>query len=155
MTQLISNTIKILPLFFFLVFIIATTVTQRRVVKSKKKSSQVRPKQKKEKKKPKIKEKVKKFAPKVGRVNIEDFKCIFCFKLPELPADKGRAIVLCPICKHPAHLDEFRDWLKRSKRCSRCDAPIPLAFRRKTTVIPIKFYVKVIKIYKKTYFSKR
>jgi hypothetical protein len=92
---------------------------------------------------------VKKCKPKAGKISLEDFKCIICFQLPKLPEDKGRGVVLCPKCKHPSHADEFRDWLKSSTLCSRCDAPIPARFRRTPEIIPIKQYTAVIKYYTK------
>ncbi|MFX1446135.1 MAG: hypothetical protein ACFFHV_22220, partial [Promethearchaeota archaeon] len=51
-----------------------------------------------------------KYKPKAGILSLEDFKCIFCFQLPKLPADNHRGIVLCPNCRHPAHADEFKEW---------------------------------------------
>ncbi len=87
--------------------------------------------------------------PKAGILSLEDFKCIFCFNLPKLPADKGRGIVLCPNCKHPAHADEFKDWLKSSVLCSRCDTPIPPRDRRDPKIISVKEYSAVIKEFSK------
>jgi len=87
--------------------------------------------------------------PKAGVLTLEDFKCIFCFKLPELPADKGRGIILCPNCKHLAHADEFKDWLKSSVLCSRCDTPIPPRDRHNPKIISIKEYLNVIKEFSK------
>ena len=85
------------------------------------------------------------YRPKAGNLSIEDFKCIFCFKLPEYPKDNGRGIVLCPNCRYPAHADEFKDWLKTSGLCSRCNAPIPLNYRRKPKVISVKNYAIIYK----------
>jgi hypothetical protein len=92
---------------------------------------------------------IRSMKPKAGIFNLEDFKCIFCFNLPHYPQDKGRGIVLCPNCKHPAHADEFRDWQRHSNLCSRCDAEIPYSFRTNPKIIPVKSYVKVIEYFKK------
>ncbi len=89
------------------------------------------------------------YKPKAGILTLDDFKCIFCFKLPSLSADKNRGIVLCPKCKHPAHEDEFREWTKVSSLCSRCDAPLPSNFIRNPTIIPLKKYIEVIEDFKK------
>jgi hypothetical protein len=91
--------------------------------------------------------KFKKLRPKAGALSLDDFKCIFCFKLPQLPDDEGRDIILCPNCKHPAHADEFKNWLTTSTLCSRCDTIIPANFRRKPDIIPLKDYIKVIKVF--------
>jgi len=81
------------------------------------------------------------YKPKAASLSTEDFKCIFCFKLPELPKDNGRGIILCPKCRYPAHADEFKDWLTNSNLCSRCNAPIPGGFRRNPRIISIKNYL--------------
>ncbi len=92
---------------------------------------------------------IKLYRPKGGALSLEDFKCIFCFKLPELPADKERGIILCPMCKRPAHTDEFKDWMTNSNLCSRCGATIPSKFRQNPEIISVKRYVEVIRIYSK------
>ncbi|MFX1310397.1 MAG: hypothetical protein ACFE8C_11910 [Promethearchaeota archaeon] len=89
-----------------------------------------------------------KLKPKAGILSLEDFKCIFCFQLPQL-SDQRRGIVLCPNCKHPAHADEFKDWTKSSPLCSRCDAPIPPSFRRNPKIISAREYIEVINEFKK------
>ncbi|TFF85653.1 MAG: hypothetical protein EU518_00745, partial [Promethearchaeota archaeon] len=66
----------------------------------------VKPSAKRKLSKSDILKKIKAMKPKAGVLNIEDFKCIFCFELPQYPQDKGRGIILCPNCKHPAHADE-------------------------------------------------
>ncbi|MFX1339290.1 MAG: hypothetical protein ACFFDK_11830 [Promethearchaeota archaeon] len=76
----------------------------------------------------------------------EDFKCIFCFQLPKLPADEKRGIVICPHCGHPAHADEFRSWLKSSRLCSRCDRPFSINFIQNIEIIPTPVYIKAMKI---------
>lgn len=76
----------------------------------------------------------------------EDFKCIFCFQLPKLPADEKRGIIICPHCRHPAHADEFRSWLKSSTLCSRCDRPISINFIRNIEIIPTVVYIKAMKV---------
>ncbi|MFX1328257.1 MAG: hypothetical protein ACFE91_08940 [Promethearchaeota archaeon] len=81
------------------------------------------------------------YKPRAASLSSEDFKCIFCFKLPELPKDNGRGIVLCPKCRYPAHADEFKDWLTNSNLCSRCNAPIPGGFRRNPRIISVKNYL--------------
>ncbi|NHI93398.1 MAG: hypothetical protein EAX96_13005 [Candidatus Lokiarchaeota archaeon] len=93
--------------------------------------------------KPKLDIKIDKIRPKAGRLSEEDFKCIFCFNLPRIPEDANRGIILCPVCRHPAHADEFRDWTKNSNLCSRCDAEIPERYRKNPNVIPVKIYLKV------------
>ncbi|MFX0023200.1 MAG: hypothetical protein ACFE9S_12810 [Candidatus Hermodarchaeota archaeon] len=85
------------------------------------------------------------YRPKAANLSIEDFKCIFCFRLPEYPKDNGRGIILCPNCRYPAHADEFIDWLRTSGLCSRCNAPIPLNYRRNPKVISVKNYIVVYK----------
>ncbi len=71
----------------------------------------------------------------------DDFKCIFCFKLPKLPEDRGRGIILCPHCRYPAHADEFKDWLRTSNLCSRCSTPIPSTFKSNPRIISVKDYL--------------
>jgi hypothetical protein len=85
------------------------------------------------------------YRPRAANLSLEDFKCIFCFRLPEYPKDKGRGIILCPNCRYPAHADEFKDWLRTSDLCSRCNAPIPLSFKRNPKVISVKNYVVIYK----------
>lgn len=84
--------------------------------------------------------------PKAGILSLEDFKCIFCFQLPQ--ADEKRGIVLCPNCRHPAHADEFKDWSKASPLCSRCDASIPPSFRRNPKITSVKEYTEIINEFK-------
>ena len=85
------------------------------------------------------------YKPKAARLSSEDFKCIFCFKLPKSPQDKGRGIILCPNCRYPAHADEFKDWLHSSNLCSRCNSTIPASYKRNPKIISIKNYLVVIK----------
>ncbi|MFW9899961.1 MAG: hypothetical protein ACFFDY_01580, partial [Candidatus Thorarchaeota archaeon] len=85
------------------------------------------------------------YRPKAANLSIEDFKCIFCFKLPEFPKDNGRGIILCPKCRYPAHADEFKDWLNSSRLCSRCNAPIPSNYRKNPKIISVKNYVVIYK----------
>jgi len=87
------------------------------------------------------------YKPKASNLSIEDFKCIFCFKLPEFPKDNGRGIIICPKCRYPAHADEFKDWLQSSGLCSRCNAPIPASYKRSPKVIGVKNYLTVFKDY--------
>ncbi len=82
-----------------------------------------------------------KFNPKAGLLSVDDFKCIFCFKLPKLPEDNGRGIILCPKCRYPAHADEFKDWMQKSNLCSRCNATIPSSYRRNPKIISVKNYI--------------
>ncbi|MCJ7649342.1 MAG: hypothetical protein MUP85_12065 [Candidatus Lokiarchaeota archaeon] len=82
-----------------------------------------------------------KYKPKGSNISEEDFKCIFCFRLPKLPDDKNKGIVICPNCRYPAHADEFKDWMKTSNLCSRCSAPIPSGFRRNPRIITTKNYI--------------
>jgi hypothetical protein len=90
-----------------------------------------------------------KLKPKAGILSLEDFKCIFCFQLPKIPADNSRGIVLCPNCRHPAHADEFKEWTQDSPLCSRCDGSIPLSFRRNPVIIPVNQYIEVIEEFKR------
>ena len=85
--------------------------------------------------------------PKAGVLSMDDFKCIFCFQAPQLPADAHRAFVICPHCKHPAHVDEFNDWLRNSTLCSRCNAVLPPAFRSNPKLVPGKTYVEVVQYF--------
>ena len=87
------------------------------------------------------------YKPKAANLSIEDFKCIFCFKLPEFPKDNGRGIVICPNCRYPAHADEFKDWLDSSGLCSRCNAPIPASYKRNPKIIAVKNYLTAFKDY--------
>jgi len=93
---------------------------------------------------PKIRD-INKFKPRASYLSLEDFKCIFCFKLPKLPEDRGRGVVVCPNCRYPSHADEFLEWSKTSNLCSRCSASIPSSFRRNPRVISIKNYVIIYK----------
>jgi len=85
------------------------------------------------------------FRPRASYLSLEDFMCIFCFKLPKLPEDKGRGVVVCPNCRYPSHADEFKDWMRTSNLCSRCSAPIPSSFRRNPRVISVKNYMIIYK----------
>ncbi len=87
------------------------------------------------------------YKPKAANLSIEDFKCIFCFKLPEVPKDNGRGIIICPNCRYPAHADEFKDWLQSSGLCSRCNAPIPASYKRNPKIIAVKNYLTAFKDY--------
>ncbi|MFX0032440.1 MAG: hypothetical protein ACFE8E_06450 [Candidatus Hodarchaeota archaeon] len=83
------------------------------------------------------------YKPKASYLSVEDFKCIFCFKLPKLPDDRGRGVVICPKCRYPAHADEFRDWMQTSNLCSRCSAPISSSYRRNPRIISVKNYLMI------------
>ena len=85
------------------------------------------------------------FKPRGSYLSLEDFKCIFCFKLPKLPEDRGRGVVVCPKCRYPSHADEFKDWMRTSNLCSRCSAPIPSNFRRNPKIISVKNYAIIYK----------
>jgi hypothetical protein len=89
------------------------------------------------------------YKPIAAVLSQEDFKCIFCFKLPKLPEDKGRGIILCPNCKYPAHADEFRDWVRTSNLCSRCSSPISSSFRNNPKIISVKNYLMIYKYFMK------
>ena len=84
-----------------------------------------------------------KYKPKASYLSVEDFKCIFCFKLPKLPEDRGRGIVICPNCRYPAHADEFKDWMRTSNLCSRCSAPISSNYRRNPKIISVNDYLVI------------
>lgn len=75
--------------------------------------------------------------PKAGVLSDEDFKCIFCFQLPK----DDRDIVLCPNCKHPAHIDEFNGWMANSTLCSRCGSAISSGFRSHPPRVSTKEYI--------------
>jgi hypothetical protein len=92
---------------------------------------------------------LEKMRPKAGTLSEEDFKCIFCFRLPKLPDDANRDIVLCPQCKHPAHADEFENWTRNSSLCSRCDGDIPSNFRSRPERIPVKTYLEAMRYHLK------
>ena len=85
------------------------------------------------------------YKPKAARLSSEDFKCIFCFKLPKIPDDRGRGIILCPRCRYPAHADEFKDWLRSSNLCSRCNAPIPASYKKNPKTLTVKNYILILK----------
>ncbi len=86
--------------------------------------------------------------PKTAVLSKEDFMCIFCFELPST-SDKDRGVVLCPHCRYPAHYKEFKEWVRNSKLCSRCDGVIPSSFIRNPKVIPTRTYLKAYKYFKK------
>jgi len=85
--------------------------------------------------------------PKAGILSMEDFKCIFCFQVPDLPADKDRGFVICPSCKHPAHEDEFKDWTRNSNLCSRCNSQLPNKFRKQPPIVSATEYLAVMKYF--------
>ncbi|MHA1273477.1 MAG: hypothetical protein ACTSQS_08585, partial [Promethearchaeota archaeon] len=125
----------------------ATTPNSMRTATSSSKQKQ----QSKKSIKPKVnsvtkKYNIKEIKPKAGVLSIDDFKCIFCFELPKLPQDQNRGIVICPHCRHPAHIDEFKDWAKNSNLCSRCDTPLPASFIKNPKTIPVSVYLKAMKI---------
>ena len=88
--------------------------------------------------------------PKTGMLTKDDFKCIFCFELPTT-SDGHRGIVLCPNCRYPAHVDEFKDWVRNSNLCSRCDGTISSSFRRNPKVISVSEYLRAYKFWKKKF----
>ncbi|MBY9008082.1 MAG: hypothetical protein KGD63_15175 [Candidatus Lokiarchaeota archaeon] len=92
---------------------------------------------------------IERLKPKAGILSLEDFKCIFCFCLPKNPEDKTRGVVLCPSCNYPAHTDEFKDWMKNTQICSRCNSNISNSFRNNPKIVPIENYVAAIKYYSK------
>ena len=85
------------------------------------------------------------YKPRGSYLSLEDFKCIFCFKLPKLPDDRGRGIVVCPKCRYPSHADEFTDWMRTSNLCSRCSSPIPSSYRRNPQIVSVKNYILIYK----------
>ena len=91
-----------------------------------------------------------KMKPKTGKLTKDDFKCIFCFELPTT-SDGHRGIVVCPNCRYPAHVDEFKNWMRTSNLCSRCDGVIQSSFRRNPKVIPVKEYLRAYKFWKKKF----
>ena len=88
--------------------------------------------------------------PKTGKLSKDDFKCIFCFEFPST-SDGHRGIVLCPNCRYPAHVDEFKNWVRNSNLCSRCDGVITSSFRRNPKVIPTSEYLRAYKFWKKKF----
>lgn len=117
--------------------------SRSRTKRSKKTKRKTKPKRK-----PKtVKKSVKlgQLKPRSGNLTIDDFKCIHCFRLPELPKDDGRGIVVCPHCRYPSHADEFKSWLQNSTLCSRCDTPLPKSYVRNPPIIPIDIYLKAMK----------
>ena len=88
--------------------------------------------------------------PKTAALSKEDFMCIFCFELPRT-SDNDHGVVLCPHCRYPAHYKEFKEWVRNSKLCSRCDGILPSSFIRNPKVIPIKTYLKAYKYFKKQF----
>ncbi len=88
--------------------------------------------------------------PKTGILTADDFKCIFCFELPS-SSDNNGGIILCPNCKYPSHADEFKDWIKKSTLCSRCDGVISASFRRNPKIISTKHYLQAYKFWKKKF----
>lgn len=94
---------------------------------------------------------LKALRPKAGALSKDDFRCIFCFQYPNLERDRSRGIILCPICKFPAHADEFLDWHKSTNLCSRCDSAIPQSFLRNPEIIPVSVYLKAMKALRKEF----
>ncbi len=90
-----------------------------------------------------------KLRPKTAVLSKEDFMCIFCFELPST-SDRD-SIVLCPHCHYPAHYKEFKEWVRNSKLCSRCDGVLSSSFIRNPKVIPVKTYLRAYKIFKKRF----
>ncbi|TFG21211.1 MAG: hypothetical protein EU530_01075 [Promethearchaeota archaeon] len=90
-----------------------------------------------------------KMRPKTGVLSKEDFMCIFCFEMPDSSDREG--IVLCPHCRYPAHYREFKEWVRNSKLCSRCDGVLPPSFIQNPKVIPVKTYLKAYKLFKKQF----
>jgi hypothetical protein len=90
-----------------------------------------------------------KMRPKTGVLSKEDFMCIFCFEMPDSSDRDG--IVLCPHCRYPAHYREFKEWVRNSKLCSRCDGVLPSNFIQNPKVIPVKTYLKAFKLFKKQF----
>lgn len=86
-----------------------------------------------------------KIRPKGGTLSDDDFKCIFCFSVPKLPADKNRNIVICPRCHYPAHVDEFRNWTRNSPFCSRCEGELPANYRTNPPVVSTEYFLKAMK----------
>jgi len=115
-----------------------------RTTRVKPTSKRTKPTQKRAKPTQKIRN-INIYKPRGSYLSLEDFKCIFCFKLPKHPEDKGRGIVVCPNCRYPSHADEFKDWMGTSNLCSRCSAPIPSSFRRNPKVVSVKNYVIIYK----------
>ncbi len=90
-----------------------------------------------------------KMRPNTGVLSKEDFMCIFCFEMPDSSDRDG--IVLCPHCRYPAHFREFKEWVRNSKLCSRCDGVLPSSFIQNPKVIPVKTYLKAYKLFKKQF----
>jgi hypothetical protein len=90
-----------------------------------------------------------KMRPKTAVLSKEDFMCIFCFELPNSTDRDG--IVLCPHCQYPAHYNEFKEWVRNSKLCSRCDGVLSSSFIQNPKVIPVKTYLKAYKLFKKQF----
>ncbi|MBD3353045.1 MAG: hypothetical protein GF364_16310 [Candidatus Lokiarchaeota archaeon] len=120
----------------------------KRRSQKKRKSKRVSSKKKKKAKAAKLRF-YKRLRPKTTVLTKEDFKCIFCFEIPKYPEDKGRGVVLCPVCNYPAHADEFKEWSQSSPLCSRCDSPIPAKFRRNPKVYSVKDYYQACRFWLK------
>jgi hypothetical protein len=71
-------------------------------------------------------------------ISEDDFRCIFCYELPE----KSTSVVICPYCKRPAHLAEFQRWQTTSHLCSRCNKDLR---RRKPIQISGKEYQAILR----------
>ena len=65
--------------------------------------------------------KIKEYVPIANNLTKDDFRCIFCYELPNKNKD---TVVICPNCRKPAHQNEYRQWANTSRICSYCNKDI-------------------------------
>lgn len=85
--------------------------------------------------------KLKHFLPN-GHAEKEDLKCMVCYE--EFKTNSKGNVVICPLCKFPAHEHEFRSWLTQSDNCPRCNKEVRRLFSSSNTISASQ-YAKLIK----------
>lgn len=92
----------------------------------------------------KIDTKIRELLPTGANIDLNDFKCLFCFDLLNRQ-ERNRKIIICERCKRPAHLDEWNAWKSTSSHCPRCNAPV----NRASKIVTISVYKKAIAFFTK------
>lgn len=92
----------------------------------------------------KIAKNIRELLPTGANIDLNDFKCLFCFDLLNRQ-ERNRKIIICERCKRPAHLDEWNAWKSTSSNCPRCNAPV----NGSSKIVTISVYKKVIAFFTK------